>query len=225
MQLPAKIVKGVFVEELKNRFLCSVLIDGMLVECYVPSSCRLENFLELRGKEVLLVPTQAPKARTQYALLAIPYKKKHILLNTGLSNRVIEESMGRRFFSFIGKRKEVIREHYVDGYKCDLYVKDRNMLVEIKSVISLNRVAKFPTVFSDRSITQLEQIYKLLCNGHQATFIIASLNPYVKEIHMDKRSKLYQAMQPCMEKGMRLLAFSIGFSHEEIVIKNSIPII
>ena len=134
MQLPVKIIKGVFVEELKNRFLCSVLINETLVECYVPSSCRLENFLELGGKEVLLVPTQSPKARTRYALLAIPYKRNYILLNAGLSNRIIEESIRRRYFSFIGQRDDVIREHYLDGYKCDLYVRDSDVLVEIKSV-------------------------------------------------------------------------------------------
>lgn len=224
MQLPVKIIKGVFVEELKNRFLCSVLIEDVLVECYVPSSCRLENFLQLRGKQVLLVPTQSPKARTRYALLAIPYKKSYILLNTGLSNKIIEESIKRRYFSFMRKRNEIIREHAIEGYKSDLYIKDSDTLIEIKSVISLNRVADFPTVFSERSLMQLNQIYELLCKGHHAVFIITSLNPYVKEIHMDTSSKLYEAMQPCLEKGMKLMAFSIGLSQEEIVIKSKLPI-
>jgi len=225
MQLPMKVIKGVFVEELKNRFLCLVLIDDTLVECYVPSSCRLENFFELNGKQVLLVPTQSPKARTRYALLAIPYKKSYIILNTGLSNKIIAESIKRRYFSFMGKRNEIIREHAIDGYKSDLYVKDSDTLIEIKSVISLNRVAEFPTVFSERSLMQLNQIYELLCKGHHAVFIITSLNPYVKGIHMNRGSKLYDAMQPCLEKGMQLLAFSIGLSQEEIIIKNSLPII
>lgn len=225
MQLPVRIIRGTFVEELKNRFLCSVRIDDKLVECYVPSSCRLGNFLELRGKQVLLVPTQSQKARTKYALLAIPYKKNHILLNTGLSNKIIAESIKRRYFSFIGKRNEIMREYCIDGYKSDLYVKDSDTLIEIKSVISLNSTAKFPTVFSERSLIQLYQIYELLCKGHHAVFIITSLNPYVKKIYMDKDSKLYGAMQPCLEKGMRLIAFSIGFSQEEIIIKKSLPIV
>ena len=225
MQLPVNIIRGIFIEELKNRFLCSVLIDDTLIECYVPSSCRLGNFLELSGKQVLLVPTQSPKARTRYALLAIPYKRSYILLNTGLSNKIIEESIKRRYFSFMGKRNQLMREHVIDGYKSDLYVKDSDTLIEIKSVISLNRVADFPTVFSERSLMQLNQIYELLCKGHHAAFIITSLNPYVKEIHMDRDSKLYEAMQPCLEKGMQLMAFSIGFSKEEIMIKNKLPIL
>ena len=43
----ANIVTGTFVKELKNRFLCEVVISGIPTECYVPSSCHLSNFLEL----------------------------------------------------------------------------------------------------------------------------------------------------------------------------------
>ena len=38
---------GIFIRELKNRFLCEVEIDSESVVCYVPSSCHLSNFLKL----------------------------------------------------------------------------------------------------------------------------------------------------------------------------------
>lgn len=41
---------GIFIQELKNRFLCEVEIDGESTVCYVPSSCHLSNFLDLKGK-------------------------------------------------------------------------------------------------------------------------------------------------------------------------------
>ena len=44
---------GIFKKELKNRFLCLVEIDGEDTLCYIPSSCRLSNFIDLTGKEVL----------------------------------------------------------------------------------------------------------------------------------------------------------------------------
>ena len=122
------------------------------------------------------------------------------------------------------KLSELLREYAIDGYKSDLYVKDSDTLIEIKSVISLNPIADFPTVFSERSLMQLNQINGLLCKGYHAAFIIASLNPYVKEIHIDRSSRLYKAMKPCLEKGMKLMAFSIGLSKEEIVIKSKLPI-
>ena len=89
---------GVFVKELKNRFLCEVEIDGKVEECYVPSSCHLSNFLQLKGKRVLLVPTQGKSPRTKYALYAMPYKRNYIVLNTSLSNAAVENL---RILSFI----------------------------------------------------------------------------------------------------------------------------
>ena len=127
---------GIFVKELKNRFLCEVEIDSELVVCYVPSSCHLSNFLKLNKKEVLLVPTATPNSRTKYALFAVPYKKNYIVLNTSMANRAIEESLKSRLFAYLGKRKNVIKEHSVSGYKCDLYIEDTDTIIEIKSVIS-----------------------------------------------------------------------------------------
>ena len=51
---------------------------------------------------------------------------------------------------------------------------------------------------------------------------ISYLDVYKRQ---DRDSKLYEAMQPCLEKGMQLMAFSIGFSKEEIMIKNKLPIL
>ena len=86
-------IDGIFIRELKNRFLCEVKIDGKVEECYVPSSCHLSNFLHLKGKRVLLVPTQGKNPRTRYALYAAPYRRNYIVLNTSLSNVVIEKGI------------------------------------------------------------------------------------------------------------------------------------
>lgn len=46
-----KCIAGQFVRELKNGFLCEVVIDGKVEVCYIASSCHLSNFLQLEGKE------------------------------------------------------------------------------------------------------------------------------------------------------------------------------
>lgn len=40
-------VYGTFQAEIKNRFLCSVNIGGKDAVCYIPSSCRLSNFIDM----------------------------------------------------------------------------------------------------------------------------------------------------------------------------------
>ena len=153
---------GTFKKELKNRFLCEVQIDGADVVCYVPSSCHLSNFLQLEGKKVLLVPTQTPNSRTPYALFAVPYKRNYIVLNTSMANRAIESSIQGKRFSYLGKRIDGIKEHTIDGYKADLYLPSTKTILEVKSVISVTSHAKFPTVYSERTLKQLASILELL---------------------------------------------------------------
>lgn len=48
----SQMIYGTFKEETKNRFLCQVTIDSKDVECYIPSSCRLGNFIDMKGRTV-----------------------------------------------------------------------------------------------------------------------------------------------------------------------------
>lgn len=222
--LNSKFIVGVFKKELKNRFLCEVNIDGIDVVCYVPSSCHLSNFLQLEGKNVLLIPTQTPKARTRFALFAVPYKKNYILLNTSMANRVIESNICNRRFSFLGERKSAIKEHTIENYKTDLYLPKTKTIIEIKSVISLNDTAIFPTVYSERSIAQLKQIYNLLNEGYKVCFMIVSMHPYTKKIKLDIYSEFYKKLHKCQEAGLILKAYTCRINKNNICIDKQIEI-
>lgn len=219
-----KFIGAIFIRELKNRFLCEVDLNGEPVVCYVPSSCRLSNFLNLVGKQVLLVQTQVKAARTQYSLFAVPYKRNYILLNASLANRVIESNIHSRRFSYLGRRKSVLKEHYVGDYKSDLFIEDTNTIVEIKSVLSLNANAQFPTVLSERSLKQLRMLKLLLEKGYRVHYIIVSLNPYVKSIVIPSDMLFTQKLQECIQQGMCLASYSCGLENGTLIIKHRLPI-
>ena len=210
--------------ELKNRFLCEVKIDGKVEECYVPSSCHLSNFLQLKGKKVILVPTQGKHSRTRYALYAMPYKRNFIVLNTSLSNVAIENSIHSKRFSFLGKRKEIVSEHCIDGYKADIYIPASKTIIEIKSVLSSTDTAVFPTVYSERTQNQLKIIQEMLDKGYKVAFIIVSLNPYIKKITIDKNTEFYTELTQCIERGMDIRAYTSHLKDYEIEIKKQIPL-
>ena len=218
-------ISGVFVKELKNRFLCEVKIDGKVEECYVPSSCHLSNFLQLKGKRVVLIPTQGKNPRTKYALYAAPYRRNYIILNTSLSNVAIEKGIHNRRFSYLGKRSNVQKEHSVEGYKADLYIPQTKTIVEIKSVLSENDEAVFPTEFSERTQNQLKSIQEMLEKGYKVVFIIVSLNPYIKKLTIDKSTEFYSELTRCIEKGMEIRAYTSHLKDYEIEIKKQIPLL
>jgi len=217
-------IEGIFMKERKNRFICEVMVEDEAIECYVPSSCRLDNFIDLQGERVLLLPTETPGARTRYSLFAVPYKRNYILLNIGKVNSVIEQNIEKRCFSTLGKRSEVYREHKIGSYKSDLFIENSRTLLEVKSILSLGKTAIFPTVFSQRTLDQLTEISSLLDQDYNAALVIASLNPYVEEIQIDHASPFYEALIPCIVKGMQLLAVSLHIHQGEAQVKRKIKL-
>lgn len=221
----SKCIEGIFVKELKNRFLCEVLISGISTVCYVPSSCHLGNFLALQGKKVLLAPTSTPNARTSYSLYAVPYKRSYIVLNTSMANRAVEASLQKRQFAFLGKRTHFLAEHRVDNYKTDLYIEDTNTIIEVKSVLSLDEVAKFPTVFSERSLAQLAKLKEFLACGYRAHYCIVSLNPYVKSIQVLSNTAFRSMLDECLSSGMTISGHSCRMKNGRVRLENILPIL
>ena len=218
------IITGTFKTELKNRFLCEVEINGKSTVCYVPSSCHLSNFLSLQGKTVYLLPTLSKKARTSYSVFAVPYKRSHILLNTSLANMVIKDNLNSRRFSFLGPRSIVYKEHYIGGYKSDLFIGDTNTIIEIKSVLSTDSKAKFPTVFSERSLRQLSQLKSLLLSGFRVHYIIVSLNPYTTAIKLISQTQLAKELNECRKLGMTFSAFSCKLTDNRVFLNRKLQI-
>lgn len=218
-------IHGMFKEEIKNRFLCTVTIDGSDVLCYIPSSCRLSNFLDMPGREVLLAPVASSTARTRYSVYAVKVGRRFIPINLSNINVVIYRELHRRFFAFLGKRKNVKKEALVNGYKSDLFIEDSQTIIEIKCILSFDDKALFPTVFSERAINQLKQISTLLEDGYKVCYLFISLNPSVKRIFINPSiDQYYQMFSNCLEKGMQVRGFSVGFDKDEIHVKSSINV-
>lgn len=114
--------RGIFKEELKNRFLCLVEVDGEDTLCYIPSSCRLSNFVSMAGKTVLLSPVAATDARTKYSVEALAVGHEFVLLNMSKANKVVIDNIHSRRFAILGKRSSIKKECTIAGYKSDLYM-------------------------------------------------------------------------------------------------------
>jgi len=168
---PTFLIEGIFKRELKNRFRCIVEINGTETLCYVPASCKLSNYVDLTGKTVILKRITSSKAGIEYAICAVRYGNGLTLLDLSYANRLVEDRLGSKRFDFLGARKKVLREVYIAGYKCDLYIEDSKTIVEIKSIVSFNKQVVFPSTNSLRAIKQLERLSVLLESGYNVVFI------------------------------------------------------
>lgn len=219
-------VYGTFIQETKNRFLCTVDIDSEEVECYIPSSCRLSNFLDLKGRTVLLTPNQDKAARTRFAVYAVKIRRQFILLNLSKPNRIIEAEIQKRRFSFLGKRDRVVHEKTIEGYKCDLYIENTKTIIEIKSVLCFEETALFPTVYSERGVKQLAKISELLERGYRVCYMFVSLNPNVKRILVNPKLEEYsRRFNECMNSGMFCYGISLKLQDRKPVVSSAISIV
>lgn len=218
-------VYGVFKEEIKNRFLCIVNINGKDTICYIPSSCRLSNFIDLKNRVVILKPIKKKDARTKYSVYAVKYRNSFIILNLSEANSIIEQQINRRIFSFLGNRESVMREKTIYGYKSDLYISDTDTIVEIKSLLTIEKKAMVPSVFSERGNRQLLDLKQLLLNRHKVCYIFVSLYSGVKAIYFNADQREYMsALNECIAYGMTLCAFSICMHDGVPVIKSTIKV-
>ena len=218
-------IRGIFLVENKHRFLCEVEILGETTCCYIPSTCRLDKLISLTGKEVLLLPTVMPNAKTKYSLYAVAHQGNYIILNASISNRLVEQNLQSRFFSYLGKRSIVLREYVHKSYKCDLFIKDTETIIEIKSIISPHVIAPLFSVDSQRAMRQLSFIEKYVKQGFPASYIIVALNPYTEKIVLNPYNTIHSKLISCVACGLKLFGLSCYLDNGQVKIHKKIKII
>lgn len=201
-------IEGKFIEELKNRFLCSVEINGIPETCYVPSSSRMDNYIDLCEKHVLLSRNKSPKSKTDYSLYAVKEQDNWILLNTNMVNGL--------FLPWITEKNPdsiIIPEYQVsESYRCDYYVSSEHSkkIIEIKSILSTEMHIRYPKVWSQRLLRQLNDIYSLLKQGIQVDLYFAVLNATTTTVTANHDlGDIRDALKKCIQNGLNVLYFNV----------------
>lgn len=221
-----KIITGIFLSEIKNRFLCLVLINGKETACYIPSSCRLSNFINLNGKTVLLKPTKGKDTRTEYAVYAVKHGRGFMLLNLSEANKVVERQLHRRCFAFLGKRKNISHEIKIEDYKADLFIHDTSTIIEIKSILTTDNNTIFPSVHSERAILQLFKIKDLLDKKYKVCYMLVSMNPYINSIKLNETDKkFYDLFRKCIDKGMICIGLTVKLNENSPTIYKKLNVV
>ena len=142
-----------------------------------------------------------------------------------MANRAVADSIKGRRFSFLGRRGTIYTEHYVGGYKSDIYIQDTNTIIEVKSVLSTEKCALFPTVFSERALKQLEKLRDLLSLGYRVHYSVISLNPYVSSIYFVSDAQFTPLLKSCIDLGMTISAFSCRIDDNRVYIDKRLQIL
>jgi DNA-binding sugar fermentation-stimulating protein len=216
-----EIIEGIFIKASKHRFLCNVLINGQIEECYVANSSKVEKYINLFNKPVLLSRNLGTSGRTRYSLFAVKYYGKYILLNLNkvndLLNYYISETEMKETDLYTIRQEEVL-----NGYKADLVIRETTLnkekMIEAKAIIDVRNSTHFPKTHSDRAIKQLLHIKSLLDEGHNFEYYLVSLSPIVRKVSIDSSfEEYYQLFNECIKKGLKVKGISVDFGRDKEV--------
>lgn len=216
------LIKANFIKEMKNRFVGLVKINNEIVECFIPNSSKMEKYLKLKNKKVLLTHNKKANGRTKYTLFAVKHYNSYILLNLNHVNDILATIIKENNL-FPANTYQIYKERTVGGYKADLFLKgsEDKIIIEAKGIISTKKAVLFPKLNSVRFINQLTKLKQLLSNGWKVHYFLVSLSPFVSQITLDTSKPEYlNLFRDCIELGMKTQGFSVNYKNNEMQIKD-----
>lgn len=199
-----KLYKAIFISEGKSRFICNISYNDDDLECYVPITCKLSKLISLNNKEILIRASTKAAKRVKYTLFAVQNNKDYFIVDTGFANRIVKANL-------VEYKDLFYPEQVIDNYKCDFYSNTSKTLVEVKSIITPDKVLLMPNMQSQRAIKQLQSICSLLSKGYQAEYFIVAFAPQIEKIIFDTTKKVGQLLAKVISLGGKITCIKILF--------------
>lgn len=184
----------------------------------------MDEFLSSKELFALLEVMIGARAFSRIELLALTDKLKRF--TTPDDRQKLQDLIQKELYHYTEVKHDCdsVLEYLWQLANCITNIADSDTIIEIKSIISQDDRAVFPTVYSERTQKQFHQLDELLSEGIPVYFFIVSLSPYVKEIVIDPSTPFYQEFCKCMNHGMRATAFSCRLVNGTPLIDKEIPI-
>lgn len=217
-----KYIDAVFLEESGQRFLCTVLLAGREVECYVSSSSKISQYLDLRNQNILLSINKGKNLRTMYTLEALKTKgQEYVYLNFNKSNQMFEKHLIAQGVS----EQQIHREKTINGsVKVDFYL-DGQGCFEVKSLLSSTCEVDFPDSSSKRLYFQISEYIKLLTSGIKVTFVFIAMSPTLINFRWNTvRNDVKELFVKAVKLGMITQAYSVEFINGEFKLRENLKL-
>lgn len=213
-----QLYKAIFVSDGENRFICRILLNNAVLECYVPLTCKLSRFILPENREILIMPTSTTAQRTKYSLFAVKTDEHYLIVNTAFANLIV-----KRLISEAGKDQEFFPEQFVGNYKCDFFSRSTNTLIEVKSVISLEKALMLPNMKSIRAISQLKSIRDLLSKNYNVVYIIVAFSNNLESIVFDYNTDMGMLLRKVETMGGQIECLKVKMLDTNTICINMIP--
>lgn len=175
-----KYIEAIFIKEDSNRFSGLVNLNNELIGCYLPYSCKLGNALNLYGKTVLMLPINGK--RFQYKIVAVIDQDTYYYIDLNKINALFEESIAFEYLTNYSRENRITK-----NYRADFANIDEKKVLELKTVLSVEDSAIYPSVNPVRSIKQMKELLMLKKEGYTVILILILLNRNINQITINDK--------------------------------------
>lgn len=221
-----KIVKGVFIKRL-NRFVALCNIQGQEIYCHVKNTGRCCEIL-INGAECFLEESDNPERKYKYSLVSVRKGDRLINIDSQAPNKAAGE-----FLSNGGLFKELDflkAEKTYGNSRFDFYFEHngKKAFLEVKGVtLEKNGAVFFPDAPTTRGAKHLNELCKCIEDGYEAyaLFVIQLKDASYFSPNDSTDPEFSEALRKASESGVNILAYDCYVSENEMVIKDSVPVI
>jgi sugar fermentation stimulation protein A len=230
------LIEGRFVKRYK-RFFADVIVDGEVVVAHVPNTGSMKTCME-ENAPCFLTHNPDPKRKLKWTLERVVMSKSQVGVNTGIPNNLVYEAWENKIvphwktFDCAQKEVKINAESRLDmalwkskdspdlkkitADKLDQLAKIH--FIEVKNVtMALGDVALFPDAVTSRGAKHIEELVKLMDEGHtcEMVFVIQRENINKFEIAKDIDPTYDTALNAAIKKGLKVTALKVEFKKDE----------
>ena len=222
--IPGKLIKRY------KRFLADIQLEsGEIITAHCPNSVSMRT-CATEGWEVRLSFHDNPKRKYPYTWEMVNNGKCWIGINTGLPNKLVNESIIEEKIREIRGYTEIKHEvNYGKNSRIDLLLLNENDLcyVEVKNVTLVEEDGDyyFPDSVTKRGRKHLYELADMVKQGHRAVMLYviqrSDGNQFKPARHID--SAYSKSLKEVHEQGVEILVYRAEVKPEEIKIVEKIP--
>ena len=215
--------KGIFIER-KNRFIATVLIDGVLQTVHVKNTGRLKELL-IEGASVYLEKSDNPSRKTQYDLISVEREGVIVNIDSTAPNFVFEEWAKDNYPNAIIKREKTYKDSRFD---CFIDNGDEKIFCEVKGVTLLkNNIAMFPDAPTERGIKHINGLIDAVKSGYNAKlfFVIRMPDATAFSPNYETHREFAESLKYAKDSGVDIVAYTCKVGKDFIEYDKSVPVI
>lgn len=226
-------MEGVLIKRYK-RFLADVeMSDGRIVTAHTPNTGSMKGCAE-PGMRVWL--SDSGNAKRKYPLgweLVEVFPGVRVGINTGLSNRLVQEAIETGTIVELQGYNTIRREvrYGKENSRIDLLLERRGgqfCYVEVKNVTLVDgECAYFPDAVTARGTKHLRELAEMVSEGHRAVIFYCVQRDDAIEVRPadDIDPEYGKTLRQSLKKGVEALAYSAEVTPQHVCLRKMLPII